>query len=491
MEGESRKGPYSTENIQQLLNEGKISLVTLIKNQFVMDWKLAGECFEFNSYDESSAISENTDLPNIPEIENSFEFEESLDSSTLDEASSSPLDIDSLEGGNSLELNEEEFDFTDEVIDDSISENSSKVNNLSSIERHLDTVKIKNTYFSRGVLILLITIVGSLSFFFLSGKSEVVDISSINPNNAGELNKVRFEDYDRKVQVAFSLNRKGTTLWASTNLKLNAQVFLEMKSIDGKVLSDEPIVFRSQAFLKSGMINFKDFKLDEGEKLVAGKYEIEMSLVPYGVGNKLASFFKGSFIGNLNMVSRYSQTYEFRGEMLVYGGDSTDFSKQLKDFSNLKLEENLKFHIDRLEKFKTFISFVNLIKGMYLEALNKMKSGRDIKKFIIPYGKKVAPILQDMIIDNHYKHEEFKSLDPMKAKGYSENFEYGKLVAAYASNLSEMTKGKNQVGPRTRSSLRSRAIGMSIKLNKEGLEYSDTLSAQISSIRAEFKKSSL
>lgn len=376
------RGPFSSTDIEKLLDNGKLAEDTMIWKESLDDWTALGLTKEFSGFF----------CPEVPSI---------------------PVVV------------KEVVHFPD----------------LSEIEVvELPNLMVdKQVNFSDRYAAPLKYCIASISVIFAIFVTYLVSNNSTKKASFTKLKRKEFKrlkehknaPFKEKLNMDFAFSKKANTLWASSNIEGPATMYLNLKSIDGRVISDTPVVMNSTAKLNGKAIKFEQFVFDKGSKLAAGEYEATVVSVKTGLKTKTDKFLGKRVPANRNL--------KYKGRVNLYGKSKKVFEKKLKTYRrNKRLEKNLPLQ-DRIEKYRTLGALVDRLGKIYGKSIHNMKRPGKMRKFEIDYGMSVGPILQGIILDNHKQARTLRRKKPVRAKKYIRLLEYGKRIGELASDMMTIT----------------------------------------------------
>jgi hypothetical protein len=401
-------GPLSPRRILELLDDGEIDENTLIWKKGEEDWlplahypEILRENLAFDEEDIPPPPLSLVQLPQIPNIEEEIEIAEQAPLAKSDTKSTSLY----------TETDKDEF---------------KKIR-----ENLIEDVSPKKLFFSKPLKIvatLLLIVVAATPFYFFDlsffETFKPLTARDLELEQIAKLNQVAQEKSLTKPELI--LNKLGNKIYLSSSLKGEYQVYLNLISMEGEVLSDQVVSISSQGKLENHFAVFDNFKIVSGESLKPGRYKYRLTL-------RKINFFGQSLDTNL----------QEQGQILMSKYAEEEFKEKLKKFHQLRqFNRNVPVH-ERIERYSTFMKTLETGYEQFQKILSTISSGKEIKAFQDYYVKNMGMILQDLILDNYSQAEKWqKENNEEKYNQYNDLFLYGKNIAGFFSESIETVEKK-------------------------------------------------
>jgi hypothetical protein len=299
-------GPFNKDLLLQLYKDGKIQGESLLWHE---GWKKPKSFdFVFNSSDLPP------DLPPLPPEAFEAEVEQEL-----------PEHV--------KQVNVEKYEHQD------IEEGSTPVGSLSFLS--------KNKKFIWAALFgIILLICGS---YFLKEKKLLFSRPQLMELKDFErLKKVALSE--KKLRFAIALGKDKKTIWIATNIALQGEVDISLKSVKNKILG-EAVAVSARGVLKDRLISLSKFQFTKGARFIDGYYQLEInSLEP----------FEPSFIQRMQGLVRRELNYS--GQFLITNLKRKHLKKQLKRFIKSQNSNTNLFWQELAQKYQTIKVITEQIK---------------------------------------------------------------------------------------------------------------------------------
>lgn len=358
----------------------------------------------------------------------------------------SPLAVKKVEQKVEIKKTKPIKESSDEISVDDVFDES----DLKNQEKRIDKIL-------RYVSVIAVTLVIILPIFFYFNKSEVV---------FSRPSTMSLEDYERLVQnssnpsrdiqFAFSLASDKRTLWISTNISLEGEVFLNLKSKRRRILGNSNVEVKAKGVLRQKLITLKEFQFVQGTKFVDGYYDAEI----YTVEDLSEPIYNRFF-------EPREKQFRYLNDVLITSLHPVEFEKELSDQNKKRNSTERKFWEELKEEYRTvkgitlnikdsldavfnepsekwlmavagfeknyksnygvfFTSFVQAIEGKY-DKLSKQNFNDKMK--ILSEYKKVSELSKEIGEDSMSVLEDLKSTDVSKMSPEQyQNFKYNTLL---------------------------------------------------------------
>lgn len=471
--GDHHLGPFTAVDLESLFTQNKIGPQTLVWREGEEDWRSLHEVWQ--SYrDQVQRVAPSVPLENedeldfLPPIPQDDEWQDNSLRHSLNQVSEQlghaidnrrqqeqeveeglpPLPIEQspalgpehFEEDLSQEMNQS---FAESEYDELVPEIQAEM-----VEEMAGQKLVGKTLFG---IISLLTLLTTL--YFLFGRDEGIQ----------NFKNVRVKDYQLLRQVAvskhdglsmhFALTRNADFIWSAANLPGNYRLYIQFKSRAGQILSERGVTFSSEGDYFSHGAVLREFKFLEGEKIVPGRYDIEVRLVAVGIKVKLAKWFKKkgySFFASLFDVQLAPVVYS--SEILLYGKEGEEFDQVLAQAQRQRRENILLPLQDTLQQYQTYQGLITKLNGLYFEILKTIWRGKDIKKFEQRYAVEIGPMLQNLIL-TATEQQKKASANRGADRTYGELVDFGKKVGEMAADMVTFTEDKGWLKKEQRTRL--------------------------------------
>ncbi|PIK16115.1 GYF domain-containing protein [Halobacteriovorax sp. JY17] len=503
-------GPFSTEEVREMLQNGKVDDEVPLWKEGVDDWYPLKEFQEFKPVE--TLIDPPSDLPDLPQLPDlpiveDFALEEIIELPAVPELPSIPSEEVLLEVVAEESIEEELPDFPEipfeiqeeeealpefpeivEVVEivevaetisaiepvieaepaplfipkpDSIDEEEAEEDIWLEIEAEVEK-KPFNYKLITAVASCFIILILSGYLIYQSTQSYVnlEDFSAITIDRIGEVRKAPFVN---NVQAEIFMSKDSKELILAANIKHKSKVYLTLTSVQDKVLAEEKVVATAMGMLINGVAKFPEVKIVKGDHFASGEYYVQLLAIPTGVEQRAFKYLYSKL--SLGLLKPAEQL-RFRGKSLIFPGTREDFDKNLSQFKKKNLIEKKKPYTHILEGYKTFSMLSTKIYKTYEDVLTSIRRGKEIESFEILYSKNIGPVLQGLILETHKQYKEFEVSDPIIARKFEELLEQGKRIGEMSSDMVTMTKKVNRLRKKNRERLMKLFIKRSLFLQE-------------------------
>lgn len=505
-------GPFSTLEIEQMLEEGKIDRQIPLWKEGIDDWYPLDQFDDFHHEQEveeeempppelpsipiETPVEEPDfpDLPELPSAPSSFEVSESPEVPELPELPSVPEPIEEAvvekqiipepEAEPEPELAPETSPIIEEpepvVETERVVETVSPPLEDKSVEDDFSWDQIEardeksrvNLKMWIGSAVCFIILILSTYLIFKSTDSNM-SLEGFSAIKIEEIDEVTSREFSGQVQAKVFISKDSKGFLLATNIPHQAKAYLTLTSVEKRVLGRGNIVVTGKSQLINGVARFDKLRIVKGEKFFPGEYYVQLLTVPVGVRERLSKFLIKK--ARINILQP-SKQLRFRGKSLIYNGTISEFNSKLSVFFDKLLKKEKVTYRDRLEKYRTFSQLSEKIYKIYEEVLTSIRKGKDIESFELLYAKDVGPMLQNLILDTHALYKKYEISKPLISKQYEEVLDLGKSIGEMASDMVTMTEKKMRLRKKSRSRLlklfekRSKFLSIDSKKKAEKVE---------------------
>jgi hypothetical protein len=305
-----------------------------------------------------------------------------------------------------------------------------EINEIATEQIELMATKIQKEgqknklYFFLGIFLLLILIF-PLGFYIKSTYITFSRPSLMSIDDYTRLKDVSLDkSFDNKFALATSSDR--STIWLSTNIPYEGEVYIKLKSIKDKTLSNAEIELQGQAKLRGKLVTFENWTFNKGTKLVDGYYNVEA----YTITDL-----------TIPLIEKYSpkrkQQFRFFDQVLISPMPASEFNKMLTSVTKEKVTNDQTFWIELKQKYETIKVITTQIRDEMETAFSNSNSRweEELKKFELKYKREFGAFFTSFVIQND------ESYEALKAKEFSNKME---IIANY-TRLSNLAKDVGKV----------------------------------------------
>ncbi len=411
-------GPFSEETLDELQRKGEITANDLIwtegwdrpkplheaLSENSTEFEVLGDVSEVINFEVEEAVIKAEEIPpDLPpelpiEIKNHYKEKQKIlavskveieeDIEEFDEQ-----DID--ESDDEVEIDFKEFEFEYEK-------------NEKSILRKLQVLAIA----------FIIIVIAIPTFFYIKSQNKTLNRPESMSMVDYERLKLVASDFRRELQFAVALAPDKKTLWISTNLPLSGEIFLTMKSKQGRTLG-ENVELKAKGLLKDNLIEINNFQFVLGSKIVDGHYDLEI----YTVDDLGTPFYQRFFESRPKQIRYINQ-------FLVTSLKAKDFEKQLSLLHGEKNLNSSAFWKELLEKYRTVKFIAVKIRSALAKSFgpSEVSFNDKVNQFESDYKKQFGVFFTSFVQLNE------KSYEQVVKKNYADKID----IMAGFSNLSEL-----------------------------------------------------
>lgn len=289
--------------------------------------------------------------------------------------------------------------------------------------------RLKNTFIT--LLVLTILISPFLGFYFLDKDHGVTNLPFNPPEYARKAiwNTIKSNKVNCKIKIL--MDKSGKKMWLTSNFHFPAQIELHFTSLDKKILSTQPISFRSKLLLENHLAQIKKVVYEKGKKLIPGSYRVTLKGKRIGFTAKvLNKIYSNSWAKYLRVIYDphlvfYSTTVAF-----VAHGDPGKFEKKIKDFLHKQKLSKLAPYKSWIQKYKTLSYTLGQLKVMIHDHITIYKRKKDLYRFEQDYSSYVGGLIQNIIVE--------EQKNKFKADKKSPVYDYQKKFLSFAIESSRL-----------------------------------------------------
>lgn len=208
-------------------------------------------------------------------------------------------------------------------------------------------------------------------------------------------------DNEKDLRFAFSLATDKRTLWISTNNPLQGEVFINLKSKQGKTLGGH-VEVKAKGTLSNKLITLADFQFVQGSGFIDGYYDVEI----YTVDDLETPLYQRFF-------EPRSKQIRYINQFLITSLQVVDFEKQLELFSKKSDHNTAKFWQELTQKYLTIKSITEKVlsgvEAVFIE--NEVPFQNKINNFENEYKKNYGIFFTSFIQANESSYESLVNKD--------------------------------------------------------------------------------
>lgn len=364
----------------------------------------------------------------------------------------------------------------------------------SDLERYnfLKESKKKKKYIPvvLSMFLLVIFMIVSFNMLISDGRDKIKYPQGYSNDKIMKLNKVFQKKLIDGIDFRFVLADAGQNILVTSNYSNDYFINVQIESVARKVLSGSSIKFHSQGLLSSNISELKNFNFYLGSKIQPGLYSINVSGRDLGLKGKIISQLQKLKVLNfIDGVKYYTPEFEYSNNFFLAHNSGPETIDKIKNYNKTLVQELRRPVLESIENVKTFITLTNKILSLFKNSINTHSVKFRAKKlFENNYAKNIAPILQNMIVNNKLaKKVSISSLEINISPEITndELFGYGKDISALTTKMTKsiMRRSRNKLTYVTKKSLISTFTKKVNALNQIGQGYIRVLKNQYKSIK--------
>jgi hypothetical protein len=403
-------GPFNDDVMHQLFNNGDVTVESLVWREGWSDARTFQDVFldsNLNLKPNTIEINDQEDdqFPDLPpefnpptEVVSEVNIDTDFKSKVTAEDEIQFENTESLEQESSTEdSSEEEFDFDFE---------KTEVNILARIK-------------VVAIIFLIIAVISPVVLYFKNATNVFDRPQSMSLGDYNRLRETAVET-SKKLKFSFSLALDKRTLWISTNLPLEGEVFLKFKSKPGRTLGGE-IELKAKGELKRRLIVLSEFQFIKGTRFTDGIYDIEIFTVEKLDVPPYQRFFEP-----------WDKEFRYLDKVTITSLHAKEFQRQMKLISDKKLENKNAFWSELQEKYRTVKNMTTQIR----DAVGHIFTGpreewaKLVSEFENDYKAQYGVFFTSFVTTNEYSYEKLINKD------FEDKFE---IISNY-TRLSKLAK---------------------------------------------------
>ncbi len=264
-------------------------------------------------------------------------------------------------------------------------------------------------------------------------------------------------------------SKNAKIIWLGTSRDGTGMIHLTLTGVEGQVLSKKKVLVRSSAFLENHVAKFEKFSVEEGYGFASGYYKIKAYGYDTSLRRGALEFLKETGYFNFIPEVKYStREFRYRSQFLLTSKGIKIFKQKLKKYHDNHIGKKKKLYLESIEKITTIKALTQKMLEIFNHHSSKIKKGSDINIIVNHYIKKIAPIVQPLILEAVTKKMSEKN------SHYKEIEELGKDLASlmaetslsYKKYIYPSSKMKRHLAQKFRFSLR-KILKKSDKISSE------------------------
>lgn len=270
------------------------------------------------------------------------------------------------------------------------------------------------------VLFLLVILGVLVGMFFYS---KTLENNFTRPAGMGTSDYSRLlevaKDQGGEVKFAWAMARDKSKLWMAVNVPYEGAVNIKVTSAPEMILADEEIQASAKGQLQKGLVEFNEFQFNSGQRIVEGRYLIEVK------SSELQAPLLYKLLGKKN----FEFSHQDVALLSLLGPER--FAEALRKFKK-KAQNNASLFWEELEqKYLTVRAITKSIRDSALEVFEGEGEWQDkVKQFEQNYTQNYGSFFTSFVIQNEKSYEELEQKDfPDKVS-----------VISYYTRLSRMAK---------------------------------------------------
>ena len=239
------------------------------------------------------------------------------------------------------------------------------------------------------------------------------------------------------IQVDFFLSKKGL-LWSTFNKKGSFEFRLFLRSLPGRILSQNNIQVEAYTQMDDHGGIFSHMRFLSGDRIIPGHYHVVLTGQSTGVSARIARFAQNFLPEKWFKMD----SFVYRDTVLLSPDSFEQFEKKLARFQLKVLNKVKEPLLDRQQKYQTFYNALSQLKLSYRQVLDSINRGRDIKIFEGKYMMEIGHFLQLLIVEDQKKIDEWEQQNPFMSNEYRVLVNFGRKILATVSDMVFQTKKK-------------------------------------------------
>lgn len=234
------------------------------------------------------------------------------------------------------------------------------------------------------------------------------DIYIVHWRSAGRPQNIDIKDYKildkaashnpEKLAVAIMSSKDTKSMVITTNFVYDADISIELNSIDNKVLHRNPVVINAKSKLSSGQATFKDLIFEGADTIYPGYYRVKIIS-----SNEERSLYWYDKMFKVPQKMVMEDLTTFLGHISI-----TQFKKKLERYLRDRKRHGNKFEGDLKQKWATLDGIVNQLKVELIEMVQASSS--NWKQTVSTFEKKYTKIYGSFFTEFYLNNEEVQKM---------------------------------------------------------------------------------
>lgn len=405
-------GPFEDDQILQMYSSERINDDSFLWKEGWDEPKKYSEIFL--NIDEPPELPPDLNSISInDEIPPNNDSDDTLKSDKIDSSSNQELLVDNLETKELISEEESESESAVEFDNENLEQD---VYDFTNDKPEID-IKSK---FKSFLVIILIVLVTAPAYLYIKNSIDIFDRPQ--SMSLGDYKRLvnTAADQTGQLKFSFSLASDKRTLWISTNLNLEGEVFLKFKSKPGRTLGGD-IELKAKGELNRHLIILSDFQFIQGTRFTDGIYDIEIFTV-----DDLEKPILKQFFGD------WESQFRYLDQVIITSLHRKEFERQMNKIRSRKEENKNSFWSELEEKYRTILTMTNEIKNSIENIfIDNDKDWADkVSYFENSYKRKYGVFFTSFVSSNENSYEN------LIHKDFEDKFE---IISSY-SKLSKLAK---------------------------------------------------
>lgn len=296
-------------------------------------------------------------------------------------------------------------------------EESEKEINVSDIFEYDEDVKVQERKLSFLIRITVISLLTLVIFYplFLYITDDQVVFSRPQSMSLEDYEKLiaTANDPSKDLKFSFALATDRRTLWISTNISLEGEVFVNLKSKVNRVLGGQ-VEIKAKGILEKKLIRLTEFQFIQGTRFVQGYYDAEL----YTVEDLSEPFYNKFF-------DPREKQFRYLNDVLITDLHPAEFEKALERRNQEKRRNQSRFWDDLAQEYKTVRGMTIGIKDALAEVFDKPVENweQNVAQFEATYKNNFGVLFTGFILSTE------KQYDSLMRKQFPDK---SKIIGHYA-----------------------------------------------------------
>lgn len=241
---------------------------------------------------------------------------------------------------------------------------------------------------------------------------------------------------DNAWMFKFHIDREKGKLYLASNKSESAKLTVRFYSIEKRTLSLEKSEFVGNVILEQNFGQARELTMISGTEISLGEYFVEVNGRAYGMRPRILNQLKAvPVFKDMKFVKSYSDEVIYRSQFLIFNGTPKQFDEKLNQFNQgLEIKRLMPLR-DQLQRVLAIKAFLDGIKALFDDYINRITKGPSIAGFERKYNLEIGPALSEMVVDNNRLSIENMNTDKDLSSQYEILMNKGKAVAGVAADI--------------------------------------------------------